>query len=74
MIDSIKARVPRHVELSEVNKRREAYKQGLPPLIFQNIYVTGVNESQKNTLNPNYTATSTMSSRWKSSNAPISKC
>ena len=47
MIDSIKARVPRRVELSEVNKRREAYKQGLPPLIFQNIYVTGVNESQK---------------------------
>ena len=47
MIDSIKARVPRRVELSEVNKRRETYKQGLPPLIFQNIYVTGVNESQK---------------------------
>ena len=47
MIDSIKARVPRRVELSEVNKRRAAYKQGLPPLIFQNIYVTGVNESQK---------------------------
>lgn len=35
------------MELSEVNKRRAAYKQGLPPLIFQNIYVTGVNESQK---------------------------
>lgn len=47
MIDSIKTRVPRRVELSEINKRREIYKQGLPPLIFQNIYVTGVNESQK---------------------------
>lgn len=47
MMDSIKARVPRRVELSEVNKRRKIYKEGLPPLIFQNIYVTGVNDLQK---------------------------
>ncbi|MCD7850552.1 MAG: patatin-like phospholipase family protein [Parabacteroides sp.] len=47
MMDSIKARVSRRVSLDEVNKRREAYKQSLPPLIFQNIYVTGVSESQR---------------------------
>ena len=47
MMDSIKARVSRRVDLDEVNKRREAYKQSLPPLIFQNIYVTGVSESQR---------------------------
>lgn len=47
MMDSIKSRIPRRVELSEVSKRRENYKKGLPPLIFQNIYVTGVSESQR---------------------------
>lgn len=47
MIDSIKQRVPRRVPLSEVNKRRAAYKESLPPLIFENIYVTGVSESQR---------------------------
>ena len=48
MMDSIKARVPRRVPLSEVNERRKAYKESLPPLIFQNIYVTGVkNEAQR---------------------------
>lgn len=47
MIDSIKARVPRQVELSEISKRRATYKESLPPLIFQNIYVTGVSELQR---------------------------
>lgn len=47
MMDSIKARIPRQVKLSDVNNRRAAYKEGLPPLIFQNIYVTGVNEAQR---------------------------
>lgn len=47
MIDSLKQRVPRTVPLSEVQARRVAYKEGLPPLIFHNIYVTGVSESQK---------------------------
>lgn len=47
MIDSIKQRVPRRVPLTEVNMRRAAYKESLPPLIFQNIYVTGVSESQR---------------------------
>ena len=47
MIDSIKQRVPREVPLEEVNRRRKAYKASLPPLVFKNIYVTGVSESQK---------------------------
>lgn len=47
MIDSLKARVPRRVALDEVNERRKVYKEGLPPLIFQNIYITGVSESQQ---------------------------
>lgn len=47
MMDSIKVRVPRRVEPDEVNKRRVVYKEDLPPLVFQNIYITGVNEAQK---------------------------
>jgi len=47
MIDSIKQRAPRFVTPDEVNKRRAAYKESLPPLAFKNIYITGVNETQK---------------------------
>lgn len=47
MIDSIKQRVPREVPLEEVNRRRREYKSSLPPLIFKNIYVTGVSDAQK---------------------------
>ena len=46
-MDSIKARVPRRVTPDELHKRRVAYKEGLPPLIFQNIYITGVNDAQR---------------------------
>ncbi len=47
MLDSIKQRVTRTVPLSEVTERRAAYKEGLPPLVFHNIYVTGVSEAQQ---------------------------
>ncbi|MEG1545005.1 MAG: patatin-like phospholipase family protein, partial [Tannerellaceae bacterium] len=47
MIDSIKGRVKSSVPLAEVTERRKTYKEGLPPLIFRNIYVTGVSESQR---------------------------
>ncbi|MDH6356493.1 patatin-like phospholipase family protein [Parabacteroides sp. PF5-9] len=47
MMDSIKGRVTRRVSLEEVNQRRKTYKEGLPPLIFKNIYVTGVSEGQR---------------------------
>ena len=41
------ATVPREVPLNEVTERRKAYKENLPPLIFRNIYVTGVSEAQR---------------------------
>lgn len=47
LIDSLKERMPRRVSLDEVNTRRRNYKEGLPPLIFRNIYVTGVSEAQR---------------------------
>ena len=47
MIDSIKQRVKREVPLAEVNARRKAYKESLPPLVFKNIYITGVSDAQK---------------------------
>lgn len=46
-IDSIKQRVKREVPLDSVNKRRQLYKENLPPLIFKNIYITGVSDLQK---------------------------
>lgn len=47
LIDSIKERVTREVPLSELNARRRAYKESLPPLKFRNIYITGVTEAQR---------------------------
>ncbi|MDR2148513.1 MAG: patatin-like phospholipase family protein, partial [Tannerella sp.] len=47
MMDSVKSRVPREAPLSEVNERRKAYRDSLPPLIFRNIFVTGVSDEQK---------------------------
>jgi NTE family protein len=47
VIDSIKMRVSREAPLSEVMKRRKAFKESLPPLKFSNIYITGVNEAQR---------------------------
>jgi len=47
LIDSLKQRVTREVPLAEINNRRQAYKASLPPLVFQNIHVTGVTEAQQ---------------------------
>ncbi len=47
MIDSIKARVPRRVSPLEVAERRKAYRESLPPLLFKNIYVSGVTDEQR---------------------------
>jgi NTE family protein len=47
MIDSIKKRVKRIAPLDELNERRNAYKESLPPLMFKNIYITGVTEAQR---------------------------
>lgn len=47
LIDSIKRRVPREVPLEELQQRRRAYKDALPPLVFKDIYITGVNDAQR---------------------------
>ena len=47
IIDSIKKRVVREVSLDELYARREAYKESLPPLMFKNIYISGVSEAQQ---------------------------
>jgi NTE family protein len=47
VIDSLKKRIPRSVSPEEVNRRRQEYKKSLPPLLFRNIFITGVNESQE---------------------------
>lgn len=47
MIDSLKMRIPRTVSPEEVQARREAYRKSLPPLVFHNIYITGISDTQK---------------------------
>lgn len=47
LIDSIKERVTREVPLAELNVRRKEYKDSLPPLVFKDIYVTGVTGAQQ---------------------------
>ena len=47
LIDSIKKRVASEVALDELNARRKAYKESLPPLMFKNIYISGVSEAQQ---------------------------
>lgn len=47
MVDSIKMTVNRRVHLKELEQKRKEYKSQLPPLVFNNIYISGVNEEQK---------------------------
>jgi len=47
LIDSIKKRVAREMPLDELNEKRIAYKESLPPLKFQNIHISGVTEAQR---------------------------
>ena len=47
LIDSIKGKVPRTIPLEEVNKRRKAYKQTLPEIIFKNITISGSTDKQR---------------------------
>jgi NTE family protein len=47
LMDSIKARVPREAPLEEVTARRKAFRQSLPPLVFRDIYISGVSDAQK---------------------------
>lgn len=47
LIDSIKGRVHRKMPIDTLNLRRKQYKESLPPLVFKNIYITGVSEAQQ---------------------------
>ena len=47
VMDSIKARVNRNASQDELMQRRKIYKESLPPLVFKNIYITGVTEEQR---------------------------
>ena len=47
LIDSIKGRVHRKMPIDSLNLRRKQYKESLPPLVFKNIYITGVSEAQQ---------------------------
>ena len=47
LMDSIRGRVERRVTLDELAERRKAYKNSLPALVFRNIYITGLNDVQK---------------------------
>ena len=47
MIDSIKTKIDRRMPLKELKQKREEYKSKLPPLVFNRIFISGVNEEQK---------------------------
>jgi len=47
LMDSIKGQIKRRVTLDELTERRKMYKKSLPALVFQNIYITGVNNDQR---------------------------
>ena len=47
LIDSIKGQVCRTIPLDTVNKRREAYKQALPEVVFKNITIDGTTAQQR---------------------------
>jgi len=46
-LELIKARVPQRVSLDSVNEKRRAFRNKFPPLVFQNIYVEGIDSIQK---------------------------
>jgi len=47
LMDSIKGQIKRRVSLEDLAERRRIYKNSLPPLVFRNIYITGVNSIQE---------------------------
>lgn len=47
LVDSIRGKVVRTVSLDTVNKRREAYKQTLPEVVFKNVSISGANSKQR---------------------------
>ncbi len=47
MADSIKERISRRENLSELEEKRKNFKSKLPRLVFRYVHITGINESQK---------------------------
>lgn len=47
MMDSIKQRVSSRTPAGELTEKRKKYKESLPPLVFREIYVTGVTGAQQ---------------------------
>ncbi len=47
MIDSIKSRIPRRIDINEVRARRLEYRSHLPELLFKNIYINGATPQQE---------------------------
>ncbi len=47
LVDSIRKRVPRHQDEQLLNEKREAFRSGLPKLIFRKVSVSGITASQK---------------------------
>ena len=46
LMDSIKAMIPREVQQEEMSRRRKAYKDNLPEMIFDSLVITGLNSKQ----------------------------
>lgn len=46
MIDSIKSRIPRRANKAELAIRRKLYRDGIPELLFRNIYIEGATPLQ----------------------------
>jgi len=47
IMDSIKGKINRRVSLDDLTRRRTVYKKALPALVFRDIYISGVNDVQK---------------------------
>ncbi len=46
-MDSIKMKIKRRVDTNELNKKRQEFKDNEPELLFQNIYIEGLNSTQR---------------------------
>lgn len=54
MMDSIKSRIHRRVNLDNIRLRRMVYRSNYPELRFKNIIIDGANPQQQHTLKKNF--------------------
>ena len=57
LMDSIKIRTTARLDTLELRNRREEFKKRIPPLVFREIGVTGVNQAQKRYIQKELNAT-----------------